>query len=154
MLKLTLKYVLFAAISTIGNLSTQHLFFMLLNSLSFLGKFKKVSILELVNFNLILMAAIFMGTLIGLIIKYFLDKKYIFNFKTKSKSEDTGKFIKYSFMGILTTAIFWAFELIFDSIFNHQYAKYLGALIGLTIGYVIKYNLDKRFVFNKVKTHI
>jgi len=51
-------------------------------------------------------------------------------------------------MGVFTTAIFWSFELIFDSIFNHQYAKYLGALIGLTIGYIIKYNLDKRFVFN------
>lgn len=150
MLKLTIKYVLFAVISTIGNLSTQHLFLMLLTSLDFLKKFEDVSILGLFDFDLILMTAIFIGTLIGLIIKYILDKKYIFNFKTKSKSEDTGKFIKYSFMGIFTTAIFWAFELIFDSIFDHHYAKYLGALIGLTIGYVIKYNLDKRFVFNKV----
>ena len=96
------------------------------------------------------MAAIFLGTLVGLIIKYILDKKYIFNFKTKSKSEDTGKFIMYSFMGVFTTAIFWAFEFIFDSVFKNYYAKYVGAIIGLSIGYVIKYNLDKRFVFNKV----
>jgi putative flippase GtrA len=146
--KLTVKYALFAAISTIGNLLTQQLCLMLFNSLTFLKSFENVSILGLFNFNFVLMTAIFMGTLVGLIIKYILDKKYIFNYKTRSKSEDTGKFIMYSFMGVFTTAIFWSFELIFDGIFNYQYAKYLGALIGLTIGYIIKYNLDKRFVFN------
>lgn len=148
MFKLALKYALFAAISTIGNLSTQQLILMLLDSLEFLKGLDKVSILGLFNFDFILMTAIFMGTLIGLTIKYVLDKRYIFNYKTKSTSENTGKFILYSFMGVFTTAIFWAFELIFDSIFDLDYAKYIGAIIGLTIGYVIKYNLDKRFVFN------
>ena len=148
MFKLTVKYALFAAISTIGNLSTQQLSLMFLNSLTFLKSLENVSILGLFKINLVLMAAIFMGTLVGLIIKYILDKKYIFNYKTKSKSEDTGKFIMYSFMGVFTTAIFWGFELAFDSIFSYEYAKYLGALIGLTIGYIVKYNLDKRFVFN------
>lgn len=147
MFKLAIKYALFAAISTIGNLSTQQLFLILLNSLDFSKEFKKVNIFGLFNFNFILMTAIFMGTLIGLIIKYVLDKKYIFNYKTKNTSENTGKFILYSFMGVFTTAVFWAFELIFDSIFDLDYAKYIGAIIGLTIGYVIKYNLDKRFVF-------
>jgi len=98
---------------------------MFFDYLVFLKSFENVSILGLFNLNLVLMAAICMGTLVGLIIKYILDKKYIFNYKTKSKSEDTGKFIMYSFMGVFTTAIFWSFELIFDSIFNHQYAKYL-----------------------------
>ena len=147
MFKLAIKYALFAAISTVGNLSTQQLFLVLLDSLDFSKGLKKVSIFGLFNFNLILMTAIFMGTLIGLIIKYILDKKYIFNYKTKNTYENTGKFILYSFMGVFTTAVFWAFELIFDSIFDLDYAKYIGAIIGLTIGYVIKYNLDKRFVF-------
>lgn len=150
MVKLTVKYALFAVISTIANLSVQHLCLMLFTSIAFLKNFENVSILGLFDFNFVLMAAIFMGTLVGLIIKYILDKKYIFNFKTKSKSEDTGKFIMYSFMGVFTTAIFWAFEFIFDSVFKNYYAKYVGAIIGLSIGYVIKYNLDKRFVFNKV----
>ncbi len=149
MFKLTIKYALFAIISIIANFSTQQLCLFLLDSFMFFKGFKNVSILGIFNFNLVLMAAIIMGTLVGLIIKYILDKKYIFNYEAKSKSEDTGKFIIYSFMGIFTTAIFWTFELAFDSIFDHQYAKYLGGLIGLTIGYIIKYNLDKRFVFNK-----
>jgi len=152
LLNLTLKYALFAIISIIGNFSTQQLCLSLFDSFAFLDSFKNLNIFGLLKFNLVLMAAIFMGTLVGLIIKYILDKKYIFNYTTESKSEDAGKFIMYSFMGIFTTAIFWTFELAFDSIFDHQYAKYLGGLIGLTIGYIIKYNLDKRFVFNKANS--
>jgi len=94
--KLAIKYALFAAISTIGNLVTQQLCLMFFDYLVFLKSFENVSILGLFNLNLVLMAAICMGTLVGLIIKYILDKKYIFNYKTKSKSEDTGKFIMYS----------------------------------------------------------
>lgn len=150
MVKLTMKYALFAVISIICNLSTQELCLMFFSSFSFLKDFESVSILGLFNLNLVLMAAIFISTLVGLIVKYILDKKYIFNYQTKSKSEGTKKFIMYSFMGVFTTAIFWTSELIFDSAFNHPYAKYLGAIIGLTIGYVIKYNLDKRFVFKMV----
>jgi len=123
---------------------------MFFNLFSFLKNFEKVSILGLFDLNFVLMAAIFIGTLVGLIVKYILDKKYIFNYQTKSKTEGTKKFIMYSFMGVFTTAIFWAFELIFDSVFNHHHAKFVGAVIGLSIGYFIKYNLDKRFVFNKI----
>ena len=28
-------------------------------------------------------------------------------------------------------------------------SKYAGAIIGLSIGYIVKYNLDKKFVFGK-----
>ena len=48
-----------------------------------------------------------LGTLTGLIVKYILDKKYIFFFKVKSVSEDTGRFMLYSLMGVITTLIFW-----------------------------------------------
>jgi putative flippase GtrA len=149
LIKLTIKYALFAGISTLGNLSTQQLLLMFLSSLGFLKSFETFNILGIVSVDLILMTAIFFGTLVGLIIKYVLDKKYIFNFETKSKSENTGKFMLYSFMGVFTTLIYWAFEISFDAIFASESAKFIGALIGLTIGYVIKYNLDKRFVFSR-----
>ena len=74
---------------------------------------------------------------------------YIFYFQTQSKRQDMKKFIIYSTMGVLTTLIFWFFELSFNYFFANVYAKYVGALIGLSIGYVTKYNLDKRFVFNE-----
>ncbi len=50
-------------------------------------------------------------------------------------------------MGVFTTFIFWGFEIGFDVIFENQNAKYAGALLGLGIGYIVKYFLDKKFVF-------
>jgi hypothetical protein len=35
----------------------------------------------------------------------------------------------------------------FDYLFKTTEARYIGACIGLAIGYIIKYRLDKRFVF-------
>ena len=50
-------------------------------------------------------------------------------------------------MGIFTTIIFWGTEIAFDVIFKSAGAKYIGAIIGLGIGYIIKYFLDKKYVF-------
>jgi putative flippase GtrA len=76
-----------------------------------------------------------------------LDKKYIFFHKPKSKKDDGKKFFLYSLMGVFTTFIFWGFEIGFDYMFESQNAKYIGAVIGLGIGYIVKYFLDKKFVF-------
>ena len=50
-------------------------------------------------------------------------------------------------MGVFTTLIFWGTELGFNAVFASGKAKYVGAVIGLTVGYVIKYFLDRKFVF-------
>ena len=54
-------------------------------------------------------------------------------------------------MGILTTLIFWGTETIFWLIWQNENMRELGAVLGLSLGYSIKYNLDKRFVFNQKK---
>lgn len=126
---LVLKYSLFALIATIINLFTQFI------SLAIYSQ----------NFSLYI--AMFFGTLTGLIAKYILDKKYIFYYVVKDKKEDSQKFILYSIMGVFTTLIFWGFEIGFDYIFDSEIAKYIGAIIGLSIGYITKYFLDKKFVF-------
>ena len=123
------RYVLFAIMSTIVNLGFQYFSFLLYSGF------------------LALYTAMFVGTLAGLILKYILDKKYIFFHETKSKKEDGKKFLLYSLMGVFTTFIFWGFEIGFDFLFEDENAKYLGGLIGLAIGYVVKYKLDKKFVF-------
>ncbi|MCL1962124.1 MAG: GtrA family protein [Desulfovibrionaceae bacterium] len=46
-----------------------------------------------------------------------------------------------------TTVIFWGFEFGFHAPFGTRWMRYLGGVIGLAIGYVAKYGLDKRFVF-------
>jgi putative flippase GtrA len=89
----------------------------------------------------------FFGTLAGLIVKYILDKKFIFYHVVENKKEDAKKFALYSLMGVFTTLIFWGTEITFDTLLQDPNAKYLGAVIGLSIGYIIKYFLDKKFVF-------
>ncbi len=87
------------------------------------------------------------GTLAGLICKYILDKKYVFFYKTMTIEEDVRKFTIYSAIGGLLTLVFWIFEVAFDVFFDSEYAKYIGAVIGLTIGYTSKFFLDRKFVF-------
>ncbi len=130
---LVFKYSFFALIATIINLFTQFLIFAI----------------YLQDFSLYI--AMFFGTITGLIAKYILDKKYIFYYVVKDKKEDSQKFILYSIMGVFTTVIFWGFEIGFDYIFDSEIAKYIGAVIGLSIGYIIKYFLDKKFVFKEKK---
>lgn len=126
---IAIRYVLFAVISTLVNLFFQYMSFLVYDGF------------------LSLYAAMFAGTLAGLIVKYVLDKKYIFFHKPKSRKDDGVKFMMYSLMGVFTTFIFWGTEIAFDRMYKNENAKYLGAVIGLGIGYVVKYYLDKRFVF-------
>ena len=126
---LAFKYALFAAISTLVNLLFQWISFL------FYGGWGSLYL------------AMFIGTLAGLVAKYILDKKWIFYHTTKDKKDDAKKFILYSFMGLFTTIIFWGTEITFNALFESPNAKYLGAVIGLSIGYVIKYFLDKKYVF-------
>ena len=50
-------------------------------------------------------------------------------------------------MGVVTTAIFWGMELTFNAIDSGNRSRFLGAVLGLAIGYFVKYHLDRRFVF-------
>jgi putative flippase GtrA len=48
-----------------------------------------------------------------------------------------------------TTIIFWTTEVLFDALWQVEIAKYIGAVVGLSIGYSIKYFLDKKYVFKQ-----
>jgi putative flippase GtrA len=93
-------------------------------------------------------ASILVGTGAGLTFKYILDKSYIFEHTSKNGAHETATFIKYCFMGILTTGIFLATETLFHYWFHEGYMRYVGGLIGLIFGYIAKYWLDRRFVFS------
>ena len=128
---IAVKYILFAIISTVVNLLFQY-FSLLLYHQSFH-----------------LYVAMFVGTLAGLICKYILDKKFIFYHTPKTTAQDAKKFIGYSFTGVFTTIIFWSSEIAFDYFFDFNNAMYIGAIVGLSLGYIIKYQLDKKYVFNQ-----
>jgi len=125
----SIKYILFAAIATVVNIFIQWLSFAVYSGF------------------LALYIAMINGTAAGLIVKYILDKKYIFYFETKNHFHDVKKFIVYTAMGIITTAIFWGTEIAFNALWHYELSKYIGAVVGLSIGYITKYQLDKKFVF-------
>ncbi len=92
-------------------------------------------------------AALAVGTLVGLVVKYILDKRWIFFDQTSGVRAQGQQFALYSLMGIATTAIFWISETAFWMIWQTDLARELGAVIGLSVGYITKYMLDRRFVF-------
>lgn len=94
-----------------------------------------------------MLLSMLVGTGVGLVTKYILDKRYIFIFKTENLAQDGRLFLLYSVMGIVTTALFWIIEYGFHWIFATELMRYIGGAIGLILGYLIKYRLDKQFVF-------
>lgn len=124
-----LKYGVFAVIASLNNLASQEL------------------MIRVYSGSHALYVALLVGTMAGLISKYCLDKKFIFAFVTHSQRRNLKTFIAYSVTGLLTTALFWSFELGFEFWIGGKSARYSGAAIGLTIGYVVKYQLDSRMVF-------
>jgi len=93
--------------------------------------------------------AVAAGTLAGLVIKYLLDKRWIFFDQTSGAKAQGAQFLLYSLMGVVTTLIFWVTETAFWIIWQTDLARETGAVLGLTVGYVTKYILDRRYVFNR-----
>lgn len=127
--KIIILYSLFAGLSTVVNIGSQ-----ILSMLIYSGIYG----VEI---------SIFIGTLAGLPLRYFLEKRYIFSFQSKNIKHDGQLFFLYSCMGLFTTAIFWGTEYAFHLIFAGDFMRYVGGVLGLATGYYIKYQLDKRFVF-------
>jgi putative flippase GtrA len=122
-------YTLFASFSTLINISSQ-----MLSIWIYKGSYAvEISIL--------------VGTATGLPLRYLLEKRYIFSFKSHNIKHDGQLFLLYSFMGVFTTAIFWVTEYAFHLIFADESMRYLGGVIGLAIGFYVKYCLDKKYVF-------
>ncbi|PPF79224.1 hypothetical protein C5B96_13230 [Subtercola sp. Z020] len=124
-----LLYVLFAALSTATNLGAQYLM-----QLLYTGPFA-------------LFASVVVGTGVGVVTKYLLDKRFIFRFEVTSMKHQARTLGLYTVMSVVTTLIFWAFEFGALAVFGTDAAKYTGAVIGLALGYVIKYYLDKNITF-------
>ena len=126
---LIMRYAAFASLATLLNLSCQR----------FILKFES-------DFNFYVIA-ILIGTLSGLMLKYVLDKKWIFFDKTSGFQVHREIFLRYLGTGTLTTAIFWAFETIFWFFWRTDLMREAGAVIGLSLGYILKFFLDRQYTF-------
>ena len=130
---LVFRYVVFAILATFVNLIIQR--FVLWSS----------------DGSVIFLVALAAGTAMGLLVKYFLDKYWIFEDLSVGAIEATKKLSLYTLMGIFTTAIFWGTETLFWLIWRTDLMREIGAIIGLSVGYLVKYHLDRRYVFPNSK---
>lgn len=128
---LVLRYGIFAALATTVNILTQ-----VISALIYAGRYE-------------LYLAMLAGTCTGLISKYILDYLWIFQGQPVTLRNHSIKFTFYSLTGIFTTCIFWGTELAFAAAGDAYWLRYVGAVLGLSIGYVVKYHLDRYFVFGE-----
>lgn len=128
-MKLAITYAILALIATAANIGAQDLVIR-----GYSGAYD-------------IMLSMIIGTGCGLVVKYILDKRYIFRFRARNAVHDSQTFMLYTVMGLATTVIFWGFEFGFEYLFATKEMRYLGGIIGLAIGYLTKYHLDKRYVF-------
>ncbi len=94
-----------------------------------------------------LLLGIAAGTLAGLVTKYILDKFWIFGDSSLEALENVRRFTFYALTGAFTTAVFWGTEMLFVTLSPHEAMRYLGAVVGLSIVYAMKFHLDRRLVF-------
>ena len=126
---LLIRYSAFAVIATLANLGAQR------------------AVLMAGDGPLLFALAVIAGTALGLVVKYGLDKRWIFADTETGMKAHSRKFSLYTAMGLVTTAIFWGAETLAWALTQSHEAREIGAVIGLAIGYVVKYQLDRRFVF-------
>ncbi|HEY8580100.1 MAG TPA: GtrA family protein [Beijerinckiaceae bacterium] len=122
------RYLLFAVVATLANLGAQEL----------VVRAAPIAPLSV---------SILVGTVVGFGLKYVLDKRYAFDDPYEAHGREVRKLLLYGAFSVVTTLVFWTFEVAFWLLWGTATAKYAGAVLGLAIGYVLKFLLDSRFVF-------
>ena len=130
---LIVRYSMFAVLAILANLVTQRI------------------VLNFWEGTQGFVLAVGAGTAVGLILKYFLDKRWIFYDTTTGLGIHGRKMTLYTAMGVVTTLIFWGTETAFWLAWGTDVMREVGAVLGLVIGYFVKYNLDRRFVFRQTR---
>lgn len=128
-LPLALRYLCFAAVAGAINILVQ------------------TGVMALYEGPFALAVAMAAGTVAGLVPKYVLDKRWIFYDRSASPTRNLRQFIVYSSLSVVTTLLFWIFEIAFHWLGDGGPVRYLGAALGLGLGYWAKYHLDRRLVF-------
>ena len=128
--ELVLLYITFAVIVSITNLSFQRLILIFLTG------------------NIGYLVALFTGTLVGVVLGYFLDKFWIFKDQIMSSRVIGKQFFWYATTGAIHTPVFWLIESIFWFMWKTDGMREAGAVLGLAIAYTLKYFILKRYVFN------
>ena len=138
-------YMIFAGLSILVNIGTQFVVKIFLGYFNFFD----LLIYPAKNISLLFLTQLIMGTGTGFLTKFILDKFIVFKEKHKNLAHTLYQMFIYGSFAIITTIIFWSFEISFKILFTMKNSEIIGGLIGLIIGYTVKYFLDKRMVFVK-----
>lgn len=124
------RYIAFAVVATLANLGVQEIV---------------IRLAPMAPLTLSILA----GTAAGFALKYILDKRFVFEDGFDGHAREAQKVALYGAFSVVTTLIFWGFEVGFWMVWGTDAAKYTGAVIGLAIGYAAKFALDRTFVFRE-----
>ncbi len=134
-------YILFAVCSTILNFTVQKISEAVLysfnsNILTF-SLYKNIDIATLLKLGI--------ATIAAFVFKYLADRFLVFKKEkyTTAQKEIAGIGL-YTLFSVFTTLLFWAVQLSFKVYFQ---LEYIGLILGLAVGYTLKFFLDKYFVF-------
>lgn len=140
-----LFYILFAVISVVLNMLIQLTVYNLLTltglDLLYISIYKNIDILTFIKMGT--------ATVGAFVFKFFVDKLFIFKDRTENISAGLLQVIIYGLFAVFTTAIFYASQLSFKLLFVFDYSEYIGGALGLTLGYTVKFLLDRKYVFNR-----
>jgi len=81
------------------------------------------------------------------IIKFFLDKYIVFKKSSLKIKETSQEFFKYFGFAILTTILNVGIQFILTNLFNAPLE--VSFVVALSIGYITKFFLDRKYVFTK-----
>lgn len=127
------QYGIAALVATVANIGAQWLVVSTLGSAAW-----------------VIYASVLIGTGIGLVTKFAMDKYLIFQDKAGG-IEAFAQMTKYAATGVITTLIFWGIELGFHYAYGSDQMRYIGGILGLAIGYTLKYIIDTKYIFTQAQ---
>ncbi len=86
-----------------------------------------------------------LGVVVSYIVKFILDKFIVFQKKSTNLKQTSKEFIKYFLFAILTTVINLGGQYLLMQVFLLDYL--IAAIPPLAIGYIVKFLLDRKYVF-------
>ena len=91
-----------------------------------------------------------LGIAVGYIVKFILDKFIVFEKRNTDFKQTSKEFIKYFLFALVTTAINLGIQL--PLVFFAGFPSILAYAISLSVGYTVKYLLDRKYVFPQTGT--
>lgn len=131
-----IQYAIAAIVATIANIGSQWLVVDVLGS----GPW-------------VIYGSVLIGTGVGLVSKFAMDKYLIFKDRSGGARAAT-QMTLYIATGLFTTLVFWAIELGFHFAYGSEIMRYAGGVIGLAVGYTIKYVVDSKYVFRPLRAEV